>query len=110
MEIAELSIASAAAVAALAVELWSVSGALSDRGSALCLSQTSTPPQRLHTPQKPCIAQVLSANATGQQRLALYLKVNCPGERTQAMMARRDRRVHITLSEPWPTCAAVLGS
>jgi len=110
MEITEVSIATTAAIVALAVELWVVNSALTDRGADLCLSQTSTPQHRMHAPQKPCIAQLLAAAPEGQQRLALYLRGNCPGERNQATIAHRDEHARITLLQPWPTCSSVLGS
>jgi hypothetical protein len=110
MEFAKLSIAGVAAAVALAVELWGVSSALTERGADLCLSRTATPQHRIHATQKPCIAQLLAADTTGQHRLALYLQGNCSGERNQAMMARRNELAHKTLLQPWPTSAAVLGS
>ena len=110
MEITEVSIATAAAIVALAVELWGVNSALTDRGADLCLSRTATPQHRMHAPEKPCIAQLLAGDPTGQQRLALYLRGNCTGERNQATIARRDELARITLLQPWPTCSSVLGS
>jgi hypothetical protein len=110
MEITEVSIATTAAIVALAVELWVVNSALTDRGANLCLSPTSTPQHRMHVPEKPCIAQLLAVDPEGQQRLALYLRGNCPGERNQATIAHRDELARITLLQPWPTCSSVLGS
>ena len=110
MEITEVSIATTAAILALALEFWGVNSALTDRGADVCLSQTSTPQHRMHAPEKPCVAQLLAGNPEGQQRLALYLRGNCTGERNQATIAHRDELAQITLLPPWPTCSSVLGS
>jgi hypothetical protein len=110
MEITEVSVATAAAIVALAVELWGVDSALTNRGADLCLSQSSTPQHRMHAPEKPCIAQLLAADPEGQQRLALYLRGNCPGEHNQATIAHRYELARITLLPQWPTCSSVLGS
>ena len=110
MKIAELSIVTASGILALALEFWGVNSALTDRGADLCLSQSSTAQQRTHAPEKPCIARLLAADTEGQQRLALYLRGNCSGERNQATIAHKDELARITLLQPWPTCSSILGS
>lgn len=98
-----------AAAAFLVAEFCGVSSALTDRGEDLCLSRASTP-ERARVMEKPCVADLLAADAAGRQRVALHLRGNCQGTRIKAMMPSRQEFAEAAL-EPSPTlCTVVIGS
>jgi hypothetical protein len=99
-----------AAAVFLTVQFWGVSSALGDRGADLCLSRTSAPAQRVRAMEKPCIAELLAADASGEQRLALHLRGNCHGERNKAMMASRYQIAEAAVEQSWQTCSPNIGS
>jgi hypothetical protein len=107
MRIAQLSFAGAAA-ALLAIALWGVSSALADRGAGVCLSSSSSADPR--AVRKPCVSELLTADATEQQRQVLHLRGYCQGERNTAMMTSRSQIAKAAPEQAGPTCATVIGS
>ena len=103
-------IAHLAAALLLAAELWGVSSALTDRGADVCLSRTSAADPRAHALEKPCVAELLAADAAGGQRLALHLRGNCQGERNKAKMAPRYPAAELAFEQSRSICSVVIGS
>ena len=99
-----------AAAAFLAVQFWAVSSALTDRGADLCLTRTSRPEQPMRAMEKPCVAELLAGDASGEQRLALHLRGNCQGGRGEAMMASGYQIAQAVVEQSWPTCTPMIGS
>jgi hypothetical protein len=107
MRIAQLSFAGAAA-AVLVISLWGVSSALADRGAGVCLSNSSSADAR--AVRKPCVSELLTADAMEQQRQVVHLRGYCQGARSTAMMASRPRIASAAPEQAGPTCATVIGS
>jgi hypothetical protein len=103
-------IGSMVAATFLAVQFWGVSSALTDRGADLCLTRTSGPERPLRAMEKPCVAELLAGDASGEQRLALHLRGNCQADRGKAMMASRYQIAQAAVEQSWPTCSLIIGS
>lgn len=103
-------IACLAAALVLAAQFWGVSGALANRGADVCLSRTTVEEQRAHAVDKPCMAEILAGDASGEQPLPLHLRGNCQGGRGQAMIASRDQVAQAAAEQSWPTCSPMIGS
>lgn len=74
----------------LAAEVWAVSGALADRATDVCPSGSIAPESRMRAMMRPFPGDLTTANLSGPQRPALYLRGNCRGRRNGAMMVPRE--------------------
>ena len=75
----------------LAAEAWAVSSALADRATDVCLSRSVAPEPPMRAMMRPLPGDLTSANASGREHPALYLRGNCQGKRSGAMMVPREQ-------------------